>query len=639
MLAVLLAALTLPASSAGDAAPAPATYGGDAGRTGWYPSQPRLAPGIVAGGTFGKLFSTTVDGQVYAQPLSRAACSWSRPRTTTSTASTRRPGTQLWSRALGHALERRRTSAAATSRPRSASPATPVIDRPPARSTSRSKTYASGTAAAYLYMHALDLATGAERAGFPVVDRRRREQRAERRRSTPKHGSSSARACCCIERRRLRRLRRHCDRRRTLGWVVGVSTAGTITTRYVDPHAERHGAGIWQSGGGLVSDGAGQILFSDRQRGRAAAASRRRRRPPISARRSCARVQPDGSLQATDFFAPVRRPDSSTAGTPTSAPAAPIGAARRQFGTASHPHLAGAVRQEGYVYLLDRDDLGGSAQGAGGGDASLAADRPLRRRLGAPGRLAGRRRLGLRTRPGPTARPTSTARVGSAPTRPASTRRATPRSRSRPRAPIACGFSSSAGVVTSDGTDLGVGARCGRSGRRAAPAPARSCAPTTPCRWPAAACCASARRSGRRAKFALPGVGDGRVYVGTRDGHVLGFGAPVEQPARAPAPGLPGDHDRSTGAADRDAHRPHGRHRHGDLAAPVRPSRPRHRTRRCPRTSRPATSSTSPSRSRRPPRASSPAVSTSQPRSAPSRSSSRASAARRSRISTPRPRR
>src|SRR4029079_8479475 len=68
LLAVLLAALTLPASSAGDAAPAPATYGGDAGRTGWSPSQPRLAPGIVAGGTFGRLFSTAVDGQVYGQP-------------------------------------------------------------------------------------------------------------------------------------------------------------------------------------------------------------------------------------------------------------------------------------------------------------------------------------------------------------------------------------------------------------------------------------------------------------------------------------------------------------------------------------------------------------------------------------------
>jgi len=32
---------------------------------------------------------------------------------------------------------------------------------------------------------------------------------------------------------------------------------------------------------------------------------------------------------------------------------------------------------------------------------------------------------------------------------------------------------------------------------------------------------------GQSAKFNPPGVGDGRIYVGTRDGHVLGFGSPV----------------------------------------------------------------------------------------------------------------
>ena len=35
---------------------------------------------------------------------------------------------------------------------------------------------------------------------------------------------------------------------------------------------------------------------------------------------------------------------------------------------------------------------------------------------------------------------------------------------------------------------------------------------------------------GQSAKFALPGVGAGRLYVGTRDEHVLGFGSPVTPP-------------------------------------------------------------------------------------------------------------
>src|SRR3982074_3414408 len=38
-------------------------------RTGWYPDQTTLTPGLVSGGTFGQQFSAPVAGQVYAQPL------------------------------------------------------------------------------------------------------------------------------------------------------------------------------------------------------------------------------------------------------------------------------------------------------------------------------------------------------------------------------------------------------------------------------------------------------------------------------------------------------------------------------------------------------------------------------------------
>src|SRR3954470_20366604 len=45
------------------------TEAGDDLRTGFYGNQPWLSPSIVTGGTFGQLFSATVNGQVYAQPL------------------------------------------------------------------------------------------------------------------------------------------------------------------------------------------------------------------------------------------------------------------------------------------------------------------------------------------------------------------------------------------------------------------------------------------------------------------------------------------------------------------------------------------------------------------------------------------
>ena len=46
-----------------------ATRGADNDRTGWYPDQTNLTPGLVNGGTFGQLFKTSVNGSVYGQPL------------------------------------------------------------------------------------------------------------------------------------------------------------------------------------------------------------------------------------------------------------------------------------------------------------------------------------------------------------------------------------------------------------------------------------------------------------------------------------------------------------------------------------------------------------------------------------------
>jgi hypothetical protein len=44
---------------------------------------------------------------------------------------------------------------------------------------------------------------------------------------------------------------------------------------------------------------------------------------------------------------------------------------------------------------------------------------------------------------------------------------------------------------------------------------------------------------GTASKFNPPGVGDNRIYVGTRDGNVIGFGAPVSAPITAPQPSFP----------------------------------------------------------------------------------------------------
>src|SRR5258708_3488778 len=45
------------------------TQGGDELRTSWYSDEAGLTPSVVSSSNFGQLFSTAVNGQVYAQPL------------------------------------------------------------------------------------------------------------------------------------------------------------------------------------------------------------------------------------------------------------------------------------------------------------------------------------------------------------------------------------------------------------------------------------------------------------------------------------------------------------------------------------------------------------------------------------------
>lgn len=79
-------------------------------------------------------------------------------------------------------------------------------------------------------------------------------------------------------------------------------------------------------------------------------------------------VQSNGTLAATDFFMPY---DASSLDTWDAdfGSGGVTGLPDQWFGTAALPHLAVAVGKDGYVYLLDRDDLGGYGMGENGEDA------------------------------------------------------------------------------------------------------------------------------------------------------------------------------------------------------------------------------------------------------------------------------
>jgi hypothetical protein len=521
----------LSAAGAGSASAAGITNSGNDLRDGWYPDQPRLAPDLVGGGTFGKLWSADVDGQVYAQPLvsgGHVLVATQRNQVSSFDAET---GTTTWSRTLPHPTPFNPADVSCSDLvPDIGVTSTPVID--PATNTMylTHKTYASGSSGAAVYwLDALDVTTGAERAGFPV----QLQGAADNLPGVtfdPKYELQRP-GLLLLDGVVYLGFGGHCDQGPWRGWVFGVKTDGTIKARWAAAYG---GAGIWQAGSGLMSDGPGRIYLSTGNGGSPIAPQAT---PGDVFGESVVRlaVQAGGTLKAMDFFAPYDAADLDL----YDADFASGGVTSLRddvFGTPQFPHVAVAVGKAGYVYLLNRDDLGGMATGTAGGDRVLS-------RVGPSG--------GVWSRPGVwpgdggwIAIPTASPAGGDTP---ASGGSAGFLKLYRYRkgagvptldAPVSSddpfGFSSSAPVITSDGTTSGSavlwiiwtpgGSGAGAQLRAYDAVPVNGHLRLRQS-WPI----------GTSAKFTMPGVGDGRIYVGTRDGKVMGFGAPVQADVQAPA--------------------------------------------------------------------------------------------------------
>ncbi len=500
------------------------TNSGDDLRTGWYPNEPSLTPQLVSGGTFGQLWSAPVEGQVYAQPLlddgtlivatednkvyglnpTTGALQWSQPLNLGAPWSASDIGCGDLAPSIGVT-------------------ATPVIDPTTNIAYLTHKTYASGTSgAARWYMDAVDVSTGAEEPGFPVllsgIAQNAPAQSFQPQTELQRPGLLLMNGVVYAA------FGSDCDIKPWQGWVFGVSTAGAVTARWVADESG-NGAGIWQSGAGLTSDGSGNILLSTGNGG-APTTPTPGDTPPANLGESIVRlqVQPDGSLQAVDFFAPFDA--ASLDGWDADfASGGVTGLPEEYFGTPATPRLAVAVGKDGYVYLLNRDSLGGIGQGPGGADDVVQRIGPYGGVWSRPGVWPGEGGwVYIPTASGGTSSSGSSGNLrvyqyGLSGT-------GTPTLSLQATSSDAFGFSSSAPVITSDGTTPGSalvwlvwapnGEGTGAQLRAYDPIPVEG-KPVLRFSAPV----------GTASKFALPGVGAGRLYMGTRDGHVLAFGSPV----------------------------------------------------------------------------------------------------------------
>jgi len=527
-LAIILLALA-GLASAGRAGAEGITNAGDDLRDGWYPEQSALTPQLVSGGTFGQMWSKSVDGQVYAQPL------LSNGRLLVATENNKvysldpATGEPQWQAPLDLGTPWKAADiGCADLTPNFGVTSTPVIDQATNTAYMTHKTYASGSSGpARWYMDAIDMTKGTEKAGFPV----------QLSGTAQNHSNMTFQPTSQLQRPGLLLMNgvvyaafgSHCDIGPWQGWVFGVSTAGAIKARWVGVPSG-WGAGIWQSGAGLTSDAPGSILLTTGNPGAPTTPSPGNT-PPESLGESAVRlaVQPDGTLKPVDFFSPYNAHELDQKDLDF-ASGGVTGLNDQYFGTASLKHLAVAVGKEGYVYLLNRDELGGFQQGLGKADNVV-------QRLGPYG--------GVWSRPGvwpgeggwiyiPSSYSGGALRVyqyGVSGT-------GQPTLSLQGTSSDAFGFSSSAAVITSDSTKAGSalvwiiwtpnGTGVGAQLRAYDPVPVGG---KPVLRWSAAI--------GTSAKFATPGVGGGRIYVGTRDSKVLGFGAPVTAALTGPVTDFP----------------------------------------------------------------------------------------------------
>ncbi len=342
----------------------------------------------------------------------------------------------------------------------------------------------------------------------------------------------------------------HCDHRPYQGWVAGVSTTThSLTALFsfeVGPDAvaaDGPGAGIWQSGSGLVSDASGDILVSAGNGTPPPAGPAKVGESALGQTLTRLRVQPDGTLKEVDYFAPydasVLNDTDSDVGS-----GGPIALPPQYFGTAKYPRLTVLVGKQGYVWLNDATDLGGVGQGPNGGDQVV--QRSVKLTGGVRGKPAvwpgdggyvyistsqsgaGSGRLlafkyGLDGSGNPTLAQTG-----------------------KSAAPF--GFGSGSPVITSNGTASGSAliwvVRFAQTYDPTQPGigaalDVYNAVPNGGSMNTGNMTLVNSFPLGQGTKFGVPAVDNGHVFIGTSDGHVLEFGAPVSAPLTAPDVSFP----------------------------------------------------------------------------------------------------
>ncbi len=320
-----------------------------------------LTPKNVNSTAFGKLFATPIDGYMYAEPLFVRDVAipghgshnvvYAATENDTVFAFDADSGAELFRANLGHALPKDQL-ACLDNGPQIGITGTPVIDPVTQTLYAAAKTFENGTS--YFRLHALDIASGSEKNGSPVLITA----------AVPGHGGGSRNgtvtfnAAPQLQRPGLLLLNGQviitfgsiCDRGEFHGWVFAYDSATLKQSSVFLATPDGHHAGIWQAGGSpavdpfddlfvITGDGEFDAFDGGRDYGDTFLKLR---------------FAPDNKIVSADYFTPFdqKEMDVENADLGSSAPML----LPDQLG--QHSHLLFGAAKNGSMYLVDRDDMG-----------------------------------------------------------------------------------------------------------------------------------------------------------------------------------------------------------------------------------------------------------------------------------------
>jgi len=503
-------------------------------RDGWDRNEPGLSPAIVGGPSFGQLFSTAVNGQVYAQPVIAGSTVIVATENDYVYGLNAVTGAVQWSDSLGPPMPSTAQASCGDLTPDNGATSAPVYD-PSTGTVYLVATVNDGPTVSqpHYYLYAMSAQTGTIQWQVPIQGAPVNEPTrpfnpfTERQRAGLLLMNGSV----------YMSFGSYCDFSPYIGYVAGVNTSSHAVTLWTDEAGLTDTqAGIWLGGGGLMSDGSGRIFVSTGNG--VSPAPGPGGSPPSELGGSVIRlnVAAGGALSAADFFSPANAPTLDAADLDFGS-GGPVGL---PFGTANYPGLLVQAGKDGRVFLLNRNSLGGREQGPGGTDAAVSQAGPFGGQWGHPAAFGD----------------TSTVGTGSSNDfvyylgRNDTMRflkfelnaSGTPVLADVANTTAAFGYTSGSPVVTSNGTDptsavvweVYSSGESGAGGLLEAfdAVPPASCASSAPCTmspiW--------STPIGTVTKFTIPATNNGIVYVGTRDGRVLAFSSPDKAPLTGATP-------------------------------------------------------------------------------------------------------